>query len=712
MIQDKTWISILLAVVCVPPWAGIVFAESNTSLPTSSFLLASDEPANESAVVYDNGSREGVVSSHASSFTTSDININERPFYPTTAESASAELYTGRAELQQFINSIEESTTVQIEIDLPDQPFRWSYLSRHDLTTEQRQKALAIRAQSVASATENVRTKLANLGATNIRTTNIATAVFATVPSTALAEIINWPEPADVRRLDTHLVPTGAYTGDDIRNGTRVVNLINANILGQSGSRSTTPDSRIKIGIIEGEEHFPNRWFSGFLDTAHHWRIVSTEDCYTQTCVATSAKENMYTHGNLVAQIAAGSVEGGQDPYVTNPTLRRRYSGMAPQADIYYWQGSTTNEDNGSNSNPSGWVAAIDKSTTEGVDVVNHSYAWYDCNPCVAGCLWGSGASKTAFNNSTNAGVLHVVAAGNPGDTGVCNIGHPADSPNVLVVGALDTASTATAYDSAPVASFSARGGKSVKMWSGNILPAWSVVTLLTPGLVGVAYDSYQGSGSSATYSYSSGTWYGTSFAAPVVTGAAGLLRQALGAYGIPNDARSLMANLIMLGDGYADSDGTKHNVGMDPRSGAGRLHMHFPSNSGADPQLVAPWGWGGRVLTISAGQELSFYVANSTATQPVDSRVTQWKLGMTWNEDDDLDVADITVHLYNACSGHPAVLMESDDSYDIKKRMMAFSEVRGTCLQVRVKAWGMPTGETRTVYISDYYHSGSISDH
>ncbi len=141
--------------------------------------------------------------------------------------------------------------------------------------------------------------------------------------------------------------------------------------------------------------------------------------------------------------------------------------------------------DCGGSGSTSGVIAGIDWVTANHID------------PAVANMSLGGGASSaldTAVHNSVNAGVVHVVAAGNE-NTNACN-GSPARAPEALTVGASTSADAR--------ASFSNYG---------------TCLDIFAPGQ---NITSAVNTSNTAT-----DTWSGTSMASPHVAGAAALYRAA-----------------------------------------------------------------------------------------------------------------------------------------------------------------------------------------
>lgn len=76
--------------------------------------------------------------------------------------------------------------------------------------------------------------------------------------------------------------------------------------------------------------------------------------------------------------------------------------------------------------------------------------------------------------------------------------------------------------------------------------------------------------------------------------------------------------------------------------------------------------------------------------------------------------IADIVLRVYDACPpGRGRILVRSDERFDIRTRIeLSQSMISGRCLEYDIVAYSIPPGETRTVYVADYFHAGNPADH
>ncbi len=204
----------------------------------------------------------------------------------------------------------------------------------------------------------------------------ITTSVEATVNAGDVAAIAAWPGVSEVMNAtatERHQAEyTDAYSGLEARTGMRTTAFINAGMrrLGWKSGGPVRRAARAPYDFVDG---------SDALDWQHRGFIYcNTSGCFYRTSVDTCANgacsllsppsdnnSGAPTHANLVMQVMGGSIESGSDGSVTDPTKRIRRSGMAPRTDLYRY--STTD------GLCSTTLAALQKAITDKVDVLDFS---------------------------------------------------------------------------------------------------------------------------------------------------------------------------------------------------------------------------------------------------------------------------------------------------------------------------------------------------
>ncbi len=213
------------------------------------------------------------------------------------------------------------------------------------------------------------------------------------------------------------------------------------------------------------------------------------------------------SHGTWVLSTMAGYIEN-------------EYVGTAPDASYYLFITEDTRiTGNVENENPleeSLWVEAAERADSLGVDVINTSLGYgsfynntnynYSASDFDGKTIYITKAANIAFEK----GILVVVSAGNEGSSG---INAPADSPNVLSIGAVDS--------NGDYASFSSVGS--------------AIQLSQKPDIVAQGQESYVINPNDAI-----GTLNGTSFSSPIIAGGITCLWQAL-----PNKTNSEIMQLV-----------------------------------------------------------------------------------------------------------------------------------------------------------------------
>ncbi len=242
----------------------------------------------------------------------------------------------------------------------------------------------------------------------------------------------------------------------------------------------------IKVGIIDSGINYNHEDFDANLinKNSRSYTYSSTDKKWYYYTYENNKEyiKDTYRHGTNVASVIASTVNslGGV--------------GIAPNVDLYIFK--VTNSNNGYE------IGAIQFALADAaslkLDVLNMSISCYESavtygtsyHPAAKGC---KDLLQPYVNQAYNAGVTLVAAAGNENSS---ELSYPASNEHVISVGSLEKNS----YDSK--ADYSNYG---------------STIDLVAPGYVNVATNS-----SNTTYIEQSGT----SFSAPLVSGAIALYKQ------------------------------------------------------------------------------------------------------------------------------------------------------------------------------------------
>lgn len=218
------------------------------------------------------------------------------------------------------------------------------------------------------------------------------------------------------------------FTYGDTQNQVEMINADNLHIDDFTGEGIT-------IAVMDAG--FPNvNTMSGFQRLRDNNDLLDGYDFVDRVSDVYAYTGN--NHGTKVLSTMAGFV---QDQYV----------GTAPDASYYLFR-----TEDASSENPveeSYWVEAAERADSLGVDMINTSLGYtdydnsnYDYTPADMNgqvTYIARGASIAA-----EKGILVVVSAGNSGATAWQTVGSPADSPDVLSIGAVDSAGNYVAFSS------------------------------------------------------------------------------------------------------------------------------------------------------------------------------------------------------------------------------------------------------------------------
>jgi subtilisin family serine protease len=376
---------------------------------------------------------------------------------------------------------------------------------------------------------------------------------------------------------------------------------------------------------------------------------------------------NFHAHTTMVGHVlagrrTAGSPAGGSDD--------QRMAGIAFGAEL--WSGSIATSFAGPGSFSSTFNAAIGVYNTilrAGVsgataDVVNSSFSSFSSGP-------PSTSNNTpriiAIDALTYAsGKTVVVSAGNRGSAGT--VGDPGLAKNVITVGALTGAAGEQPYSS--IAPYSSRGPSDFVLATGattgtRLTAATAPIDLMAPGdpLTLAAYGGASGGNTGgfnnlAADGYTAGAT-GTSFAAPIVAGAAGLVVDAARGRGFERggDGRVVKALLMNSADklpgwsnGLAEVGGVLTTTqGVDWTMGAGRVNMARAYDQqllgtadvpGLGGGVVGDLGWDFGVVGAGAANDYAF-ASTLAAGTPLTAT-------LAWFASDLLDLGTLAVSSAN----------------------------------------------------------------
>lgn len=223
---------------------------------------------------------------------------------------------------------------------------------------------------------------------------------------------------------------------------------------------------------------FPNvHTISGFQRARDNGNILGTYDFVNRDVDVYIG--NTSNHGTLVLSDMAGYIEN-------------EFVGTAPDASYYLF--ITEDATSETPVEESYWVEAAERADSLGVDIINTSLGYSDFDGTTYDYGQPDMNGTTAFitrgaNIAFEKGLLLVTSAGNSGNWGVTA---PADSPNVLSVGAVDASgqyvnfsSVGTMYQSVQKPDVVAQGGLSYVITENNAIAQANGTSFSAPILAG-----------------------------------------------------------------------------------------------------------------------------------------------------------------------------------------------------------------------------------
>lgn len=527
--------------------------------------------------------------------------------------------------------------------------------------------------------------ELVNIGAIEISPNWLVNQIDVQVHALAAIDLAAIPG-VEGTRLNADTNTGRAYGGSESQDGTLIAQFYAQSLDGRYGRRS---NSRIRVGVIEPG---PLARYHATWDysTGTGSRVTRYRECTASGCIDSPNNATVSSHGTWVSWVATGSIEAGQDPDFpgTYTVDQRNRSGHIKESLLYYYQATE---------NCASGKRAIEQAVLDGIDVINLSLAWggsesncnseYDCS-----------GLNAAIAAALDSGILTVACGGNAPDTSVCHVWYPGLRTETVAVVALLSDPSTSPYDSLGLRPDASAGGLPIRTFlgAGTTTPA---IDLAAPG----TFTMYA---TVAPHANGSSTIGGCSFATPVITASAGALRNAFAVIGWSNtNAKMLMVNLLLLGDGWSGSGvpGSYPPTTVSSRSGFGRVRAHWPD----DESMAGDWGWGWRAFTIYEGQTVTWNVGTSG---PESTSITEWKWATLWFEPDLQNVADIDFEVWDMCAPGGPVMLHADWSLSLRSRFNLLGpSIGGKCLQMRAYGYRVPA-QGRVIYSADYYHSGTPS--
>ena len=407
-------------------------------------------------------------------------------------------------------------------------------------SVDERRVAVAAYHKKLAASQDALGDQLGAVGAHEINRNLLSNHVFVEIPAGNVAALASLPGVLGVSRqaeVTPLTIPAGAtgYDGQDVRNALHLNYALAHGVTGSS----------VSIGVIDTAIP-PRHWnMQGRYDL---WYCPNT-GCARASCITNGQPDLMnpncqpaiavgntwavatlagfappYStgHGSYCADLAAGSVEGTQDPSLTTTADRVARSGVARGAHVNLYFG------------PDGTgtlAAALAQAVINHDNVISMSSGVV----CTAGTIAidcpttadysGINADLLAANNNL---AMTAVATGDSNSA----IGYPAVRPEVLAVGfAASDPVLNPNPDVAPHYAGSGVGPLGFTVY-GGVVRANATVGLIAPGQVGMmavvnhnANDPMYPSASWSPDGYlGSGAGFGASYSAPIVAGSTALM--------------------------------------------------------------------------------------------------------------------------------------------------------------------------------------------
>jgi len=620
----------------------------------------------------------------------------------------------GRTRLAELASEKDPDETIILLAALPYNPSDFPSLATakdqetRDLMIEERKNALA-------PVQELAEFLVEDMGGIVHQRTWLVPGLIIEIPASASDVLLDEVIFVDLSPGDGDVeipgVANEGWGGLDITDGTLSEDLYQLEYRGEYGGRTSSPSDNIKIGIAEVND--PDTTYPEYLNCDHvgwhDWymqsnpptRLKKAEICDATSCYGSACDNTHSTHSTWVSWAAAGSIEQKQDRDEDGPgpdvgyesgvhtDEQRRRSGVASEADLYFYYPTGS----------CGKTTALQQAIEDGVDVFNMSF-WSDSYMC--DLTHDSCGLNAELENAANEGVILVGISGNrkaKAENGYCSVSWPATRSSVLSVNGLGSKFEGTPYQDLERVTWTSTGDVSIQV-SGGATRSIPLVDIVAPAAINWYFTT-------GTDNYANDSVWGTSFAAPILSGIAGLTREWMDDIGWSTAAanpRLLLTNLMVMGDGYAGVLGSpsgEYRWTVSEWSGYGRIRAHLPVAS----SIGRGAGWSTGYNWLSTGGVRYHPLPGN----PQSTNIEGIKAAVAWYDSDFQGVGDLKVQIVDLCpsGGGEEVIRTASSSQTMRKRIQVWENenIHDRCLYLRIEALNA-SGEM--YYYSMYTYSNS----
>lgn len=554
--------------------------------------------------------------------------------------------------------------------------------SLRSMKDEDREAALQRRSDEIEVAQETFRTFAGTKGVQMGEPWELRNRVTASIPTASVTDVLTHPDVSDVFPAWFEDVPD--WTQQEYRDETYMQKFHDAGYFGEHGSRTVSGGyDRILIAMVEpqtgpGQGRINGSHLNWLAPGSFGSRVELQLVCSQNGCGWISGQTSG-THMTTTTSIAAGGL------YSFGPTR----AGIASSARIYAMIYADS---------VAGSTKALDYAIAAGADVVVFAWSTFCAPFCDPQADCGMNQS---LRDAYDAGVVVVKTTGNWNETnpGVCNATYPAQRPEVISVGAVgNDVGSFPPYAWSALQDTSSRGW--IEVTRGGSLGGdfnMAVTSIVGPGVV----EEYMSSGCCGFQVPGNGA-FGTSFAAPLIGGSAGLFREWM------NDedpsrkdaVGHIRAMILAMGNANGSrSFGPTTAWGVSEDFGAGRFMGH-------PPNLLAGGDFAQDRSVVSEGA-----LVTALNLPPLPSNTTVLKVSAYVEFEDLTEVPHMLLLVQDRCDGYRTI---GYDTYVAEEKIIRLSDTRvntGVCPTVKIYGNSVPSGGS-AVYTFAYWTSGPVYEH